>query len=430
MRRGLMSNYTIFIRRGMLYCKVAKNGSTYYVQSYDDFMTIIYRIMHSDYIVRIKGNSMQLKSKHYSCLINDFEKALSHIHSEKLANHIVKTIRENGFVDLTQKEKVDATVKRGTKFKDSLVKRVAIVALSAVITYSTIGTITYHLDKQKELTGYVVNSEMEDATIPDILALTDTTIQNEEIFDASIQSDAEDIIEEETIEEEIEQASEDAEVIPTVSLEFEDLSDTEKAINTKANYYDYIATSATKLGLDPELMLGIATQERGEHSSEIDEGGGIGLMQVQYSVWVNKNINYYELDAETGEFVKKSMTITDAMLRDVKTNIEIGCMIFQNCLLYEDYNIPLAIQAYNMGIGSVDKIIDKYTAASSKSREEIISSPEDLGWLEYRSGSYLENINKWIDINSFTVTNVLTGDEVSIEFTNQNEEELHSSIGF
>lgn len=209
-------------------------------------------------------------------------------------------------------------------------------------------------------------------------------------------------------------------------LEFPDESDTNKAIKCKELYYDTIKKYSHKYGLDPNLVLGMATQERGIHSSEIDSGGGIGLMQVQYSVWVNQQISFYELNEETGEYEKKTMTITDEKLRDVETNIQIGCLILQDCLINSHYNIPIAVQMYNMGLGAIYKMLDSYRAVKGGSRSDILDNPEDIGWLDYRISRYLEAINKWIYDNNYTVVNVKTGEVINIEFTNENEVAIHS----
>ena len=214
--------------------------------------------------------------------------------------------------------------------------------------------------------------------------------------------------------------------MPSMYLEFDDLSETDKAIKCKELYYDIIKKYSHKYGLDPDLVLGMATQERGIHSNEIDSGGGIGLMQVQYSVWVNNSITYYELNDETGEYEKKTMTITDEKLRDLETNIQIGCLILQDCLISSHYNIPIAVQMYNMGIGEIYKMLDNYRATNGLSRNDILDNPKDTGWLGYRISRYLEAINKWVYDNNFTVINVKTGEAVSIEFTNENEVALHS----
>ncbi|MBR4230649.1 MAG: transglycosylase SLT domain-containing protein [Bacilli bacterium] len=209
-------------------------------------------------------------------------------------------------------------------------------------------------------------------------------------------------------------------------LEFPDESDTNKAIKCKELYYDIIMKYSHKYGLDPNLVLGMATQERGIHSSEIDSGGGIGLMQVQYSVWVNQQISFYELNEETGKYEKKTMTITDEKLRDVETNIQIGCLILQDCLINSHYNIPIAVQMYNMGLGEIYNMLDNYRATKGCSRSDILDNPEDIGWLDYRISRYLEAINKWIYDNNYTVVNVKTGEVINIEFTNENEVAIHS----
>lgn len=233
-----------------------------------------------------------------------------------------------------------------------------------------------------------------------------------------------------TVPETTAPVEEPKQIEPTVVyLNFRDLSDTEKAQKAKDNYFDIIKKYAYKYGLDPELILSIATQERGVHSSSIDKGGAIGLMQIQYNVWKNETIVYYEQNEETGAFEKKKMTITRDKLEDVDTNIQIGCLIFQECLRNSKYNIPIAIQMYNMGIGTMNRIIDRYAYSNGIKRADVYNNMSDIGWTKYRSGysgdpKYLEHVNEWTFDNTYVVYD-LDNNPISVQFTNENEEQLH-----
>ncbi|CDA79755.1 uncharacterized protein BN726_00085 [Clostridium sp. CAG:594] len=167
------------------------------------------------------------------------------------------------------------------------------------------------------------------------------------------------------------------------NLQIEDESESEKANKTKELYYDIIEKYANMYGVLPSVILAIATQERGVHSDTIDPGGAIGLMQVQASVWDGKDLEVYNYDTNS----KEKIHITLDNLRDVSFNIKVGCAIFQNYLKQMKDNYPLAIQSYNMGPSSVNKILNAYCLSCGKTYDEVINS-DDLGWLSFRNSSY------------------------------------------
>lgn len=190
-----------------------------------------------------------------------------------------------------------------------------------------------------------------------------------------------------------------------VSLDFSDelnvgsMSDSEKLEYVKENYGDVIEKHASTYGLDANLIMAIATQERGKHSTVVDSGGAIGLMQIQVSVWDGHSISAYNYD--TGQ--KETVKITLEKLKDLSFNVQVGCMIFQNYLIEMKNNASAAIQSYNMGTGSVRKIITAYASSIGKTYDDVINDSDDLGWLEYRFSSYagdpsyLEHVTRYYE---------------------------------
>lgn len=182
------------------------------------------------------------------------------------------------------------------------------------------------------------------------------------------------------------------------NLQIEDETESEKANKTKELYYGIIEKYANMYGVSPSVILAIATQERGVHSDTIDPGGAIGLMQVQASVWDGKDLEVYNYDTNS----KEKIHITLDNLRDVSFNIKVGCAIFQNYLKQMKDNYPLAIQSYNMGPSSVNKILNAYCLSCGKTYDEVINS-DDLGWLSFRNSSYpgdssyLEHVSRYIN---------------------------------
>ena len=165
-----------------------------------------------------------------------------------------------------------------------------------------------------------------------------------------------------------------------ISLEFEDKTDTVTASITRENYLDIIKEKASKYGIDYNLILAIATAERVTHSDVTDIGGGTGLMQIQNRAWVGNTVRIFNFNKNEYE----TITITDEMIRDLYGNIEVGCMILQDTLRRCNYNILLGLQGYNMGIGSIEMILNEYCNVENKTKEEVKNNIEDIEWLEYR----------------------------------------------
>ena len=160
------------------------------------------------------------------------------------------------------------------------------------------------------------------------------------------------------------------------NIDFSDRTSDEKAINAKNNYYDIISRYAKTYGIDPNLMMAIATQEKGIHSNVMDAGGGVGLMQMQYGVWVNQDISAYNFETNKWE----TFHITDNNIRELDTNIKIGCMYFQNCLNNMQYNVPAALCAYNWGATSTQNKLEKFSKDRGLTTDETLNA-SDTSWI-------------------------------------------------
>lgn len=188
-----------------------------------------------------------------------------------------------------------------------------------------------------------------------------------------------------------------------VTVAYEDRSDTPKAVKTETNYGKLITKYAKMYGIDAKLVLAIATQERGIHSSVMDEGGATGLMQIQNLVWVDEIVEAYNFNTQKTDKVSVSLN----KIQNLETNIQIGCMILQNAFKYMNYNPLAAIQCYNMGYGNMMEILRNYSIDTNRDVQDILLDMEDDGWLEYRDfitqgdQKYIENVFSWIgeDIN-------------------------------
>ena len=204
-------------------------------------------------------------------------------------------------------------------------------------------------------------------------------------------------------------------------LNYEDRRHNPKATLCKENYYELISKYATMYGIDPNLMLAIATQERGTHSEKIDVDGGLGLMQLQYSIWHTTNgavLSAYNY--ETNETDVFECPLQD--MEKLENNVRYGCMIFQNCMRYMNNNPIAAIQCYNFGSSNMKKVFNSYYISTGITMEEALADEKNLDWLDYRIDAQVGDPNY--------VENVLSylGPECNITMKDSNHETIHFTV--
>lgn len=184
--------------------------------------------------------------------------------------------------------------------------------------------------------------------------------------------------------------------------------DRSESINMEnANQYDDIFQKYAKMyGVDAELLKAMACQESGgNHYDYIEEGPATGIMQIENDCHIGYTTYAYNI--ETKEF--DEIFVTEDNIKDIDTNIRLGAMTLRNCLEYYDYNIPLAIQAYNFGMGNVDEVIAYCTTSNNISSDEIINNSTNNKWLDYRNqidvgdNQYLEHVLSYLGDNK-TIT--------------------------
>ena len=209
-----------------------------------------------------------------------------------------------------------------------------------------------------------------------------------------------------------------------VCISYEDRSDQEKGKITKAYYGDVIDKCAKTYGLDSNIVLAIATQERGIHSEKKDPGGATGLMQIQNAVWVGENITAYNYDL--GKY--ETILVKEESLSDVFYNIKIGCMYFQNCMDYMNNNVLAAIQCYNYGYGNMQTVLNNYSFDSGKTKKAILEDISDCGWMDYRTAIsknegdsiYIEHVLSWLGSKVNISNEKLKSMPVNLTITNSN----------
>ena len=214
---------------------------------------------------------------------------------------------------------------------------------------------------------------------------------------------------------------------PKVNIDFDNRTDSSKYIKAKELYSDLITKYAKRYGIDPNLMLAVATQERGIHSEVIDSDGGYGLMQIQYSQWINKNIQVFNYETNSYE----TLNITTDMIKNLETNIKLGCMIMQDNLNRLNNNPLLSLQAYNYGFPCASACISAYAKDNNLSYKEAILDYTNTGWMNYRKNIgggdpvYVEHVLSYIG-DDFKITNMSRDGVIALRVSNEAEARTYS----
>ena len=352
--------------------------------------------------------------------IRNAELILQDYDFKEILENIKDIIAQNGYV--IAKPNVNRKPKRNNTTNE-IVKKAVVIVLGAALTLGTLASLIKSINKK--------NNKEEEKIINDSsfvkIAYVDTKIEDMvKISSIEIPEDLDiEFLDIEPKENNVLEKDPDKKYV--IRYDFPDYSDSEKAEKTK-KYYEIFKRISPLYGIDPNLTLPQATEEGVEHKEGVNAGGAIGIMQIQKSVWVRDNLNleYYELNTETNEFERHVLNeITMDMCNDLETNVKIGCIILQNYLRTYNYNLSLALYAYNMGPTALNKVLSMYCSNEGKTRSEVINNPNDLGWMEYCKHPYLKRVNEWSDENLYNLTNVNTGEVISYQYTNDNEEAIH-----
>ncbi len=256
-------------------------------------------------------------------------------------------------------------------------KRIAIASLAAVLVAAGISHIKGKPDPSDLAATYV--TEIDNDNIIEIDTDEDEIIQ---AIDNALEEEKEIV---EKIPEQDQTSSYNDNMIEMFQTEefhfsYEDRTEEENIRNAK-RYEDLFEKYANRYGMDKNLLMAMAAQEsNGDHNSYINRGPAEGLMQIEKSAHLDTVVSAYNF--ETNQIEKE--TITLEKLQDVEYNIKIGTMILRNCMEENNYNIPLAIQAYNFGTGNMAKSINTCSDLENISKDEIKNNPSNNIWLLYR----------------------------------------------
>lgn len=304
------------------------------------------------------------------------------------------------------------TVTRKKSNKKTVIATFAALTLSTVMLLSVTSKAETKVTNNEDINSqvsYAQNIEIDDDINKEFTVTTPSIVDiKEEVKETIPPTPVEEVQEEK---------------VNPFTLETEDLTGSEKYQNAKENYYDLIEKYANEYGLDPMVMLALATQERGVHSETVDSGGGLGLFQIQIEGgwnWNNENVSAFNFSTNEEETV----TITKEKASTLEYNIKYGCMLFQNALREQNYNVPRAIQCYNYGSAYMDQVISECCRDTGYSRSDI-SDPTNLIWTNYRSvikngdDRYLENVLRYLPNDTQIEFKKPSGETITMTFENE-----------
>ena len=201
-----------------------------------------------------------------------------------------------------------------------------------------------------------------------------------------------------------------------------DWTTTSKYTKCKKEYYDVIYQYAVRYGIDPELALAIACQERGEHTTEVDPGGGLGLYQIQVEGgwnWDQREVSTYNFETQGWETIK----VDKEKARDVEYNTMYAMAILQDALRREGYDIAKGLQEYNFGPTGIKEAINKCCEQEGFDKSHF-DDPDNLEWIRYRDSKwgdpeYLEHVLRYCVPGSRLSFTTPKGLEVTADYSNE-----------
>lgn len=191
-----------------------------------------------------------------------------------------------------------------------------------------------------------------------------------------------------------------------LNLEYESRAYTDRNLLVRNNE-EAMATIkkyANKYMIDENLVMAIASQERGTHSQTMDDGGGLGIMQVQVAVHPDGSA-FSTVINDNGNIKKSQFVYHYNEYITLDGNIEAGCALLQYYLNYFNGNMAMAVYAYNSGQGPVNNAIVAYASETGLSYESIMANKSDLDWTKYLDREYyLPAVLSWLDTDNLTMS--------------------------
>lgn len=289
-------------------------------------------------------------------------------------------------------QKIDSKMKLSKENK--LAGKIAVASTIATIAIATgVNALAYVPDESNSHENIIIEA-LEEEIPTEIPAKGITAVFEEEIYPTAlpirnyshkIEEKKEEVIEEEK---------------PTYEFHYSYDGEGEKIkLENAKRYEDVMEKYASRYGLDKNILIAMAAQETGgDHYNHIDSGPACGIMQIE-RIHIGSTITGYNFETKENE----SITITLDTLQDLEGNIKVGSIILQNAFERNHYNIPLALQEYNMGMGNLDSVLNRCSSHDNISKDLLRENPEENQWLEHRSyigagdPNYIEHVFQYLE---------------------------------
>lgn len=153
-----------------------------------------------------------------------------------------------------------------------------------------------------------------------------------------------------------------------------------ESYNNAYRYIDLFKKYGEMYGVDPYLLLAKAAQESSGNHESSKGSNGYGLMQIEKPGSTITGVTAYNQITKQYD----TMNIPDKSAVDsVEDNIRAGAMLLSSRAEANNYNVLIAAQAYNFGVGAFDWVLKLYSEATGKSIDAIKADTSDVGWVPY-----------------------------------------------
>lgn len=395
----MKNTYEFYFNNGVFTCRYDNNRRVRVLKDSDALMMLhrVDRFKFTSFKVSEKETNnrrrlyLHMNSNNNRVLITNFKKFYEYDLFDEMPRHL----------DDIEKACIKFSKKK-LKPKSEIVKKLVATATAlALIT----GGVSFSLNKDKSVENNNVSIEQEynDYENSNNIQLSETLIETM------------DTISEEMIEKD---------------YSFDNKLDSSTYKYVEENYSDLVDRVGKERGISKELLLGMVTQE--------SSGKDPNLMQITYSVWKDHVFNAYNFDTNSYEkmvisdnpsgYKSSVKVISSSDMSDPYNNITIGSLILRDALETYDYNIPIAIQAYNFGYGNMSKVFDAYTGDTGISKKSIINDTDNIDFTNYTNvvvgqgdSEYLNHVMRYVDSDEITVKRIDNDNIIDINFRVNNK---------
>ncbi|MCB0421578.1 MAG: transglycosylase SLT domain-containing protein [Bdellovibrionales bacterium] len=161
-------------------------------------------------------------------------------------------------------------------------------------------------------------------------------------------------------------------------------------------FSDYIRNWSSKNDIDPHYMFALIKQESTYRASVSSPAGAVGLTQLMLPT-----------AREVARQLKLKNSISRMSLTDAELNIRIGSSYLRRLLRAYNDHFPLALAAYNVGIGNMRKWLNSRDELSGLADRG--SEVEDEIWIDELSWEETSHYIKAV-LRNFLVYEILYGD--------------------